>query len=92
MKLPIESEMALATLAGVAEAERKMGNSHVSGHIEEASAKLREIIARQIEALEEAHDYFDNLSDADHDGERFIPNAEMSLARAMSNAITPEVF
>jgi len=32
-----------------------------------------------IEALEECAEYFANREDADHDGERYIPNKEMRL-------------
>lgn len=32
------------------------------------------------ELLQELHEYMDNKSDADHDGEKFLPNSEMKLA------------
>lgn len=40
-----------------------------------------------LEALEECETYFDNLSDADHDGTGFVANKEMRLLMSVRSAI-----
>ena len=50
---------------------------------------VRAVNAHQhlIEALQSAREYFDNLSDADHDGDGFVPNAEMRLVSEIDEAL-----
>lgn len=48
--------------------------------------------SRTIHLLESALDaleYFEQREDADHDGERFIPNKEMHHASSLRKAIAP---
>lgn len=40
-----------------------------------------------IELLEEIREYFDDRSDADHDGERFVANQEMKMMDLVDNVI-----
>lgn len=45
-------------------------------------------LAREaMEALEEAWEYFDNKSDADHDETGFVPNTEMTMASIVDAAL-----
>lgn len=39
------------------------------------------------ELLEELHEYMANKSDADHDGEKFLPNSEMKLAGCIEEVL-----
>jgi len=54
---------------------------------------LEEQIEELRKALGECEEYFDGRADADHNGERFIPNSEMSLLVAIRAALSssPEV-
>lgn len=44
-------------------------------------------ITEILEVLNECFEYFENRSDADHDGDGFVPNAEMRLMSRCSEAI-----
>lgn len=44
-------------------------------------------IPELLEVLNECWEYFDNRSDADHDGYGFVPNAEMRLKCRCDEAI-----
>lgn len=44
-------------------------------------------IPELLEVLHECWEYFDNRSDADHDGDGFVPNAEMRLMCRCDEAI-----
>ena len=63
----------------------------VADHLMEDQAAfiVRAVNAHQhlIEALQSAREYFDNLSDADHDGDGFVPNAEMRLVSEIDEAL-----
>jgi hypothetical protein len=55
--------------------------------IREAAALLRQQ-GEESEVFQTIIDYFDNRADADHDGERFIPNEEMRLRDMLLNHLT----
>jgi hypothetical protein len=40
-----------------------------------------------LEALKECQSYFDNIADADHNGENFVPNKEMQLLTMIKGTI-----
>lgn len=47
-----------------------------------------DLVREAMEALEEALEYFDNKSDADHDGTGFVPNTEMTMASIVDAALS----
>lgn len=65
----------------------------IDAGLDRLSAQLREAIRQRNAmqaALEECVDYFDDRADCDHDGERFIPNAEMTLLAECRKALGEE--
>ena len=42
---------------------------------------------RMAEALTECEEYFDSRADADHNGSRFVPNAEMRMLNTVRSAM-----
>jgi hypothetical protein len=59
----------------------------VSGWMSEANARLLAAAPQLLETLHEAEEYFDDRADADHDGERHLPNKEMRLLSLIRDAI-----
>lgn len=47
-----------------------------------------DLVREAMEALEEALEYFDNKSDADHDETGFVPNTEMTMASIVDAALS----
>ncbi|MBX3583590.1 MAG: hypothetical protein KF810_17020 [Rhizobiaceae bacterium] len=84
--LPLKIECALARLEGMAQAFDTQGLDLPI--LRETAGELRKILTAQVEALEEAAEYFTNQSDV-VDGSYGIPepNKEMQLASAMREAI-----
>lgn len=61
--------------------------------IESLTRQIAEVIRdreKMRAALESVADYFDDRADAAHDGERFVPNAEMRLLDEIRDALGEE--
>jgi hypothetical protein len=92
----IESLTADPLLMGLDDIEMRLEDVQAHARIELAS--IRKILnaatviestvhgAEILEVLNECWEYFDNKSDADHDGDGFVPNAEMRLASRCTEA------
>lgn len=85
--VPDEYSQIIAGSGYVDKEDESIRGFTLSAIISDADAKLIAASPDLLEVLLECEDYFDNIADADHDENGYIPNKEMKLLATIQNAI-----